>query len=89
MNNKVIIGALSQDLYRVAMGLHKGSFQMAKRFCEEALKRQEEVDIQTVKPYIKKLLVTLPEILRQEDNKKRAEDALMYSVIFKNYTQVI
>ncbi len=89
MNNKEIIAALSQDLYRVAIGLHRGSDKMAAIFINESLKRREMVDIQLVKPYIKTYLYNLPEILRsvQSDKNKTAEDALMLSTIFRNYSQ--
>lgn len=87
MNNKAIIGALAMDLKRIAVGYHRGSTKMAERFVQEALKRKQEIDTADIKPYLKKALHSLPEILNQKNNKKIAEDALTYSIIFQNYTQ--
>lgn len=85
-DQKVIIGSLSMDLKRVALGYYRGSENMARRFVQEALKRNDEIKISEVKPYLKKFIKALPEMLNQEDKQKLAEDALTYSVIFQNYT---
>jgi hypothetical protein len=84
--NKVALGALSMDLKRVALGLHRGSNLMAERFFKEALKRRDEVDLKTVKPYLVKLLKEL-ENIKKETNARKAEDALLYSTIFQNASQ--
>jgi len=86
MKNKIALGALSMDLKRVALGLHRGSSSMAGRFFEEALKRRDEVDFKTVKPYLVKLLKNL-ENIKKETDEKAAEDALLYSTIFQNASQ--
>lgn len=86
MNNKLILESLVMDLKRVALGYNRGSIIMAKRFSEEALKRKEEVNLTTVKPYIKTLLEKLDRILAEEDVKKIAEDSLMLSTLLQNYT---
>lgn len=83
MNQKVIIESLSMDLLRVALGLHRGSFKMAERFKEEALKRQNELDLQLAPSYLKKLILKSKDIL-EKDNHENAEDFLMYSVLFQN-----
>lgn len=75
------------DLKRVALGYYRGSDTMAKRFSEEALKRKEEVDSNMIKPYVVKLLQTMETSLQQENTKRIAEDALMYSTLFQNYCQ--
>ena len=79
MNNKFILESLASDLKRVALGLHRGSNTMAKRFLDEALKRKEEVALEQVAPYIKKLLNYLDEDID-------ADTALMYSTLIQNYT---
>ncbi|MFV1917455.1 MAG: hypothetical protein ACC618_03185 [Patescibacteria group bacterium] len=81
-----MISSLSMDLKRVAIGYHRGSNKMAERFMHEALKRQGEVKLSEVKPYLRKFIKLLPEILNKKDKKRVAEDALMYSTIFQNYT---
>lgn len=83
---KVALESLSMDLKRVALGYYRGSDTMAKRFSEEALKRKEEVDSNMIKPYVVKLLQTMETSLQQENTKRIAEDALMYSTLFQNYT---
>lgn len=82
-SNKVILGSLAMDLKRVALGYYKGSFKTADIFLEEAFKRKAEIEMDSVKPYVKKILEKL-ETLKNEDKQKAAEDALMYSTIIKN-----
>jgi hypothetical protein len=88
MKNKQILGALSMDLKRVALGYFRGSNLMAERFFEEALKRKNEIDIKELKPYLVKYLNKL-ENVKKEDNNKAAEDALLYSTLFQNAASVI
>lgn len=83
MNNKQILGALALDLKRVALGYHRGSSSMSEKFLEEALKRRNEIDRKNLKPYLVKLLNGIENIKNQE-NTKAAEDALLYSTIFQN-----
>lgn len=73
------------DLNRVAVGYYRGSVKTAERFMDEALKRRIEVDEGKVKPYLRKFIKTLPDILDKKNKKRVAEDALMYSIIFQNY----
>lgn len=80
MNNKIILESMASDLKRVALGLHRGSNEMAQRFLDEALKRKSEVDLKTVAPYMQKLLNKL-------DASIDSDDALMYSTLIQNYTQ--
>lgn len=87
MKNKQILGALSLDLKRVALGYFRGSTPMANRFFEEALKRKSELDQTRMKPYLLKFLNQL-ENLKKEQVQKAAEDALLYSTIFQNASRV-
>ncbi len=84
MNNKIVLAALSMDLRRVALGYHRGSKQMAQRFFEEALKRKDEIDLSSLKPYLRILLAQFPTIKFQESDMDIAEDALMFSTLFQN-----
>ncbi len=86
--NKIAIESLSMDLMRVAMGYHRGSFKMAKRFSQEALKRKAEINTHDVKPHFAKVLNKISETLSSPDEKRIAEDALMYSILCKNYAKV-
>lgn len=84
---KIALESLSMDLLRVALGYHRGSMTMAKRFSEEVLKRKNEVNISEVKPYLIKILNRLPSVLSNPDTTRIAEDALMYSTLCKNYAK--
>ncbi len=83
-NNKLALASLAMDLKRVALGYHRGSLNTAKRFLQEALKRRGEIDQSLVKPYLVKLLMKFPTIVKEKDQQKIAEDALMYSTLFQN-----
>ena len=87
MNNKIILESLSMDLLRVAKGLHRGSDRMAERFLEEALLRKNEVKQTELKPYLKRILSAMEKSLKSSDKEKKAEDALMYSILIRNYSQ--
>ena len=84
MNINQTLGALALDLRRVAQGYYRGSETMAQKFAKEARARKEELQNTDFKPYLQKLLSKMDEVLNQEDHKKLAEDALMYSVLFQN-----
>lgn len=84
MNNQVILGSLAMDLRRTALGFHRGSITMAKRFADEAKKRVKEVNKQEIKPYVRSLLFNIEKMLSQKDQQKVAEDALMYSTLLQN-----
>ncbi len=60
---------------------------MAERFSEESLKRITEVNRSKVKPYFAKILDNIPNVLSNSDIDKKAEDALMYSILCKNYVR--
>jgi len=75
----MVLSSLALDLRRVALAYHRGSIMVGDRFLEEALKRKKEAESIMVKPYIKHLLSLVPDIDRH-----KAEDALMYSVLFQN-----
>ncbi len=85
MSQKIIIESLAMDLKRVALGLHRGSNLMANRFKIEALKREDELEHQELTEYLRQLLQKTKEVLNSKDN-QAAEDALMYSTLFQNYS---
>lgn len=82
--NKIALASLSMDLKRVAMGYHRGSFVVANRFFEEALRRRGEINKTLLKPYLIKLLNNMDNFENEKDKMKKAEDALMYSTLFQN-----
>jgi hypothetical protein len=88
MNNKQILGALSLDLKRVAIGYFRGSAIMSQKFFEEAMKRRDEIDNTTLKPYLVKFLNDMENLKNKKDD-RAAEDALLYSTIFQNASMII
>lgn len=87
MSNKIVLESLSMDLLRVAKGLYRGSDRTAERFLEEALLRKNEVKQNEIKPYLKRILIAMEKSLKSTDKVKKAEDALMYSTLIRNYSQ--
>lgn len=83
MKNKQALGALAMDLKRVALGYFRGSTVMADRFFMEALKRRNEIDHNSLKPYLRTLLLSM-ENIKKEKTDRAAEDALLYSTLFQN-----
>ena len=84
-DDKYIIASMALDLKRVALGFHNGSINTGRRFLEEALKRKSEINEKNIESYLNNFLQKLPKLLDLKDNKRIAEDALMYSTIFQNY----
>ena len=82
MNNA--LASLAMDLKRAALGYHRGSIRMAERFYMEAVKRKQEIDMSSVKPYIQKLLKQIESANNHTDPKLRAENFLTYSILFQN-----
>jgi len=89
MTNNMHIAAMSQDLYRVGIGYHQGSVRMAKIFSEQVLVRIGEIKSESLKPYMRKILLVLPSILEEKDQTIVAENSLMYSVLLQNYAVVM
>ena len=87
MSNKVAIESLSMDLLRVATNLHKGSYQVALRFSDEARMRCKEINFHDIKPYFAKILNDINTCLSNKSTERTAEDALMYSILCKNYAR--
>ncbi len=87
MNNKIAIESLSMDLLRIALFYHKKSMSMGQRFAKEALKREKEIDERQVKPYFARVLEEIHHVLISSKEETIAEDALMYSVLCRNYAK--
>jgi len=89
MNTYDSLSSLAMDLKRVAIGYHRGSEKMADRFLEEVLKRKDEIQKDSVKPYVNLLLSKLEGLLNEKDLNKKAEDSLLYSTLFQNASLAI
>ena len=79
LENKYILDSLASDLKRVALGLHRGSNQMANKFLDEALKRKKELNKNNIQQYIQNLLNNI-------DKNMSSDYALMCSTLIQNYT---
>ncbi len=86
MNKKIVIESLAMDLKRVALGLHRNSLGMAKRFKEEALKRESELESFPLDDYLIKLTKYTKKFLLTSEEQV-AENILMLSTLFQNYAQ--
>jgi len=83
-DTKMLIGSLSNDLYRVATLAQRGSLENAKRFHKEAQRWIEALEKKKLKVYMKKIILQL----KKTDVKKleqEADDYLMYSIMLQNY----
>jgi hypothetical protein len=85
-STKLLIGSLSNDLYRAATLMGRGANKGAERFLMEAGKWVEDLKGHKVKGYIKKIVSDLrsnpPETPYNFD---LAEKYLMYSILLQNY----
>ena len=81
----MLIGALSNDLNRVANLSYRGSWRAAEKFWEQVQSWVTELKLQKNKPYIEKITECLAKEKLKVEDKNQAEKNLMYSIIFQNY----
>lgn len=82
---KLLVGSLSNDLFRVASLSQRGSNKAAQRFLIEAKRWAEQLQDQPVSPYIADIAKDI--IQRNDDDVsiESAERYLMYGVLLQNY----
>ena len=85
-NTKLLIGSLSNDLYRVANLLHRGSNQGADRFFLESKKWCDGLSKVKLKTYIKSIINDIVGQTKLDHSLNTAEKYLMYSVLLQNYS---
>lgn len=84
-DTKLLIGSLSNDLYRVATLSHRGS-SGAERFFDESKRWTAELATHQLKPYIRNILSDLSSSrYTYETLRDNAETFLMYSILLQNY----
>jgi len=87
---QLLIGSLSNDLYRVANLLQRGSQKGALRFFEESKRWTTELQSHKVKPYIRKII---DDVINDTQDSIQAEPAaekyLLYSILLQNYSKHI
>lgn len=80
-----IIGALSLDLKRVALGLHRGSIKMADRFESESRQRQQEALSIGIDDSLQRIFNIWHKVNQDKVIERKAENILMISVLLDNY----
>ena len=86
LNTKLLIGSLSNDLYRVACLTQRGSIKAAGKFWIQAGRWVKDLEQAQVKPYIKKIILDVKSRLGSESlTVETAERYLMYSILLQNY----
>ena len=80
---KISLSSLASDLYRVALGLNRGSKKMAERFFQEALVRKSEISTNEIPAYISNIMTKIDK--NKSLDKEFAEKALVYSILIENF----
>jgi len=82
---QMLIGSLSNDLFRVASLVQRGSNQAAYRFLQEAKRWSNQLKNQPIPPYIEKLVSDVSQRNIADISLKSAETYLMYAILLQNY----
>lgn len=84
---KLLIGSLSNDLYRVSCLTQRGSTAAANKFWQEATRWINDLEHAKVKPYIRKIILDVKnQPMQKIITIELAEKYLMYSILLQNYT---
>ena len=85
-NTKLLIGSLSNALYRVACLTQRGSVKGAEKFWIQSGRWVKDLESAQVKPYIKKIILDVKSRLNSNSyTMELAERYLMYSILLQNY----
>lgn len=79
------VGSLSNDLFRVASLVQRGSHQGASKFLQEAKRWSVPLEQEDVKNYIRKIARDISLAETQNISLADAERYLMYGVLLQNY----
>lgn len=87
MDNKtlLLVGSLSNDLFRVANLTQRGNHKGAGRFMLEAKRWAKPLRSEPVKPYIQTIAANIADEPKANITLARAETYLMYGVLLQNY----
>ena len=83
---KLLVGSLSNDLFRVASLTQRGSLKAAARFLQEAKRWSTQLTDEDVKPYIRKIAADVSNQSEENLDLAQAEKNLMYGVLLQNYS---
>ncbi len=85
-STQMLLGSLSNDLFRVASCAQRGSTQAASRFLTEAKRWAISLQSQTVAAYIKTIANDIAQREVSDISIESAERYLMYGILLQNYT---
>lgn len=81
----LLVGSLSNDLFRIANLTQRGNIKGASRFLSEAKRWAKPLKSASVKPYIQSIAADINNEPESEITLARAETYLMYGVLLQNY----
>lgn len=81
----MLIGALSNDLFRVASLSHRGSTKAAERFLHEAKKWAAPLHKKNTPKYITRIAKDIVQRKNDDISIESAETYLMYGILLQNY----
>lgn len=84
-NTKLLVGSLSNDLFRVASLFSRGSVKAASRFLTEAKRWSGPLQQENVPPYIQQIALKVSDADLDVISNEDAENYLMYGVLLQNY----
>jgi hypothetical protein len=84
--DKLNLYSLSMDLKRIGLGIQRKSYGMADEFSTQAMRWLE---VKTNSFHLQNLLCEIKKILVRENDLKKAEDCLMYSVLLQNRANLL
>ena len=85
VDTEMLIGSLSNDLFRVATLSQRGSTQAAQRFLSEAKRWAKPLKDQKVAPFILDIAQDVVERDAKDISIESAERYLMYGILLQNY----
>lgn len=83
---KLLVGSLSNDLFRIASLRQRGANAAAARFLTEAKKWASLLTRKKTSPYIKKIATKVLKTKETKISLTQAEHFLMYAVLLENYS---
>ena len=84
-DTKLLVGSLSNDLFRVANLAQRGSSIGAIRFLKEAKRWAQPLKLQSVPEYVRNIATTISQESSTKISTSQAERYLMYGILLQNY----
>lgn len=84
-NTQLLVGSLSNDMFRVATLAQRGSTKSAIRFLQEAKRWSVPLETEEVAGYIQKIARDVSSRADDDISLESAERYLMYGVQLQNY----